>query len=127
MTPLVPRAGDVPPAELPPQGGGAALAPSPVDPRASLGVLRAARERLCRAAALPQESDLEGAIDAVITAAWHAGFLRTTACSLVSVVLESELPRRGSRPRRRALIERLVRRARELYDEREAASGEGPL
>jgi hypothetical protein len=33
-------------------------------------------------------------------------------------VLESELPRRGSRARRRALVERWVGRARELYDAR---------
>ena len=53
-----------------------------------------------------------------MAAAWEAGFLRATAYSVVAVVLETELPRRGSRARRRALVERWVRRARELYDAR---------
>jgi hypothetical protein len=80
--------------------------------------LRAARDRLCAAAAAAAEGELELALDAFVTAAWEAGFLRATAYSVVAVVLESELPRRGSRARRRATVDRWVRRARELYDAR---------
>jgi hypothetical protein len=85
---------------------------------ARLRELRAARERLRAAVATAAESDVEPALDAFVTAAWEAGFVRATACSVVAVVLESDLPRRGSRARRRALVERWGRRARELYDAR---------
>ena len=90
-------------------------------PRSPIRALREARERLCAAAASADESAMERALDGFVTAAWEAGFLRATADSVVAVVLESELPRRGSRSRRRALVERWVRRARELYDRRAGA------
>src|SRR4029079_10290148 len=72
--------------------------------------LREARDRLCVAAATAVEADVERALDALVAAAWEAGFLRATVYSVAAVVLESELPRRGSRARRRALVERWVRR-----------------
>ena len=90
-------------------------------PQSPIRVLREARQRLCAAAASAEESELERALVGFVTAAWEAGFLRATAYSVVAVVLESELPRRGSRSRRRALVERWVRRARELYDLRAGA------
>lgn len=80
--------------------------------------LRAARDRLRAAAMTAAESEVEPALDAFVTAAWEAGFIRATACSVVAVVLESDLPRRGSRARRRGLVERWVRRAGDLYDAR---------
>ena len=83
---------------------------------ARLRELRAARERLCAAVATGAEGAVEPALDAFMAAAWEAGFVRATAVSVAAVVIESHLPRRGSRARRRALVERLGRRARELYD-----------
>jgi hypothetical protein len=89
-------------------------------PQSRIRTLREARDRLCAAASTAVEAEVERALEAFVGAAWEAGFLRATAYSVVAVVLETELPRRGSRARRRALVDRWVRRARELYDVRAA-------
>ena len=90
----------------------------PPNPAERLRAVRVARERLCRAAADPRDADIEPALELLVRAASDAGFLAATVSSLVSVVLESELPRGGSRRRRQSLVERWVSRARELYDRR---------